>query len=746
MEYNKMFSSVDSSRSFNRRHSYYAEYADIKRRLSLDSSKERKEKEIYDKYKKELIDKQKRELRTGRRKLPTLLTNSYFLALESVTEEREMSRSQSSAANLSRGTSPDRKHMQSAATVKVAASTFRRLLSKKSRIEKRHTYPKLFHSHSYREREAFRRKISFKKIARTVYITLRWYRLHNFRFREDDDDISPYIKGLTFHDYDNQPDLMFDKSQYKAKKSIRVPEETKRILSKPPSQRTEQELYSALLTLRNIEAFAAYPNRMQKMIVEVGQYERFEAKRIVVRQGHPGSSYYFMLSGAAVVMVMEDPNSYARPIKHLEKGMDFGEIALTLNIRRQGTIITKEPCELMSIGRRDYQRIFMAGGVRSIQDPDQEKFLRHLPFLHNWPIHLLPDAGDKTHFLFFKRGATIVKETNLSQWIVIVKSGSISILKRLKRVMPFEWKQKKEIKFVTEKEKRDNYAKRLVLRRHILSELKIPLKGNTVDDEDNQFEEYPGKYKIFIHPGEDPKLEESEATTPLIDGLPEIKENNSKKTSFQNIQRRLLPKLSEASGEENEEDNPLFSNMNKSERHPGFGLQREETSFDILAPVPSKKKLQERQSNRRESILEKEREMMGFEEKTRTVQDDLDNVVKDPDELTLADLNPEFVRVQTLIKGQVFGLSDLILEQKTSFSIVSNGADVILIDQQFYLKHAPEKLLSKMRQELCPYPTDDDLQTRLQQSVDWDAYRSNTMSNTLKYLETRRQLRHTLKV
>lgn len=25
---------------------------------------------------------------------------------------------------------------------------------------------------------------------------------------------------------------------------------------------------------------------------------RFEAKRIVVRQGHPGSSYYFMLSGA----------------------------------------------------------------------------------------------------------------------------------------------------------------------------------------------------------------------------------------------------------------------------------------------------------------------------------------------------------------------------------------------------------------------------------------------------------------
>lgn len=30
---------------------------------------------------------------------------------------------------------------------------------------------------------------------------------------------------------------------------------------------------------------------------------RFEAKRIVVRQGHPGSSYYFMLSGAGELLL-----------------------------------------------------------------------------------------------------------------------------------------------------------------------------------------------------------------------------------------------------------------------------------------------------------------------------------------------------------------------------------------------------------------------------------------------------------
>jgi hypothetical protein len=122
-----------------------------------------------------------------------------------------------------------------------------------------------------------------------------------------------------------------------------------------------------------------------------------------------------------------------------------------------------------------------------------------------------------------------------------------------------------------------------------LAELKIPLKGNTVDNEDNQFEEYPGKYKMFIHPGDEPESVELETTTPLIEGLPDIKENNSKRNSFQNIQRKFLPKLSEASGDETADDNPLFSNMNKTETHPVFGLEREETSFDILATLPKKK-------------------------------------------------------------------------------------------------------------------------------------------------------------
>ena len=46
------------------------------------------------------------------------------------------------------------------------------------------------------------------------------------------------------------------------------------------------------------------------------------------------------------------------------------------------------------------------------------------------------------------------------------------------------------------------------------------------------------------------------------------------------------------------------------------------------------------------------------------------------------------------------GLSDLILGQNTSLCVVSNGADVILVNKQLYFEHASEGLLRRMRQDV----------------------------------------------
>ena len=43
--------------------------------------------------------------------------------------------------------------------------------------------------------------------------------------------------------------------------------------------------------------------------------------------------------------------------------------------------------------------------------------------------------------------------------------------------------------------------------------------------------------------------------------------------------------------------------------------------------------------------------------------------------------------------------------------------------------------------QLCPYPTEEELQMRLQTSVDWDAYRQTTLADTLKSMRMRKEVR-----
>lgn len=70
--------------------------------------------------------------------------------------------------------------------------------------------------HRYRECNLFHRRFFFF--------------LH-YRNRENDDEVSPFIKGLHFRDYDNPIDLMFDPSKFKANKSVSIRNQILRFIS-----------------------------------------------------------------------------------------------------------------------------------------------------------------------------------------------------------------------------------------------------------------------------------------------------------------------------------------------------------------------------------------------------------------------------------------------------------------------------------------------------------------------------------
>ena len=51
---------------------------------------------------------------------------------------------------------------------------------------------------------------------------------------------------------------------------------------------------------------------------------RYEAKRVILRQGHRASAFYFILSGSVVVMVYDNEIKAAKPVAYMSKGMTFG--------------------------------------------------------------------------------------------------------------------------------------------------------------------------------------------------------------------------------------------------------------------------------------------------------------------------------------------------------------------------------------------------------------------------------------
>nr|KAG5701613.1 hypothetical protein BaRGS_019302 [Batillaria attramentaria] len=231
--------------------------------------------------------------------------------------------------------------------------------------------------------------------------------------------------------------LSFDPSYFKANKEISISSEVKNILRLPPSARTQEQIQTAMYGLQSLPSFAEYPLHMQEKLSKVAWYEVVPPKRTIIRQGHYAENFYFILSGQAVVTILiRDPKtgeSHVRTANFMRKGTSFGELALLHHSRRTATVTSHDTVQLLSIGRDDFFDIFMA---RQGQDeiPEHIRFISQLDFMKGWPIERLLEHPEHCLLHFFKRNMVIVKDSEQSEWLYIVKSGSCQVLKQLRGV------------------------------------------------------------------------------------------------------------------------------------------------------------------------------------------------------------------------------------------------------------------------------------------------------------------------
>ncbi|XP_071501662.1 uncharacterized protein [Diadema antillarum] len=536
----------------------------------------------------------------------------------------------------------------------------------------------------------------FRRIARLVLNCVKICRRSYLNIEEEKSEYMSFIQVGTRAD-DNGDRLFFDPDYFKADKSQRLSEDTKRILTEHPHKRTDKELKYVQIALRNIKAFAEYPIRMQGRLCKVGWLETYGPSRAILRQGHPPHAFYFILSGTLVVTIFTTNGPKGKPctqtVAFLRRGQSFGELAILNETVRASTVITKSRCELLVISVQDFQDIFMvSGGIKSVNDPDQSAFLTSLRFLTLWPIHILPQRPKDCLFHFFATGDVLVQDSNQSDWIYIVKSGSCSVIKKLKSVSENvdSAYMRKNVSMAWEKGT-------MLGARLGITGTDAPKSPARKKSRGSRRKSTPGSSAGKSH-DDTSNTSSRGADSSAIDFS--LQGHGSETSSVLAAVTRKGDGVYLKTGSQGSSDG-----RNDSDNEAGD----ENEELDENTGLPK-----------------------NFVDQRRTFHTDLDAAkATGPRELTEADKHPMFVTIQLLLKGGVFGVNNIVFPDQPSLSLVSNGAECIMIKKQFYLEHATEDTLSLLRKNEFPYPTEEQLQEKLQKHMNWNAYKDHTVKSVV---------------
>ncbi|XP_076469472.1 uncharacterized protein LOC143299864 [Babylonia areolata] len=614
------------------------------------------------------------------------------------------------------------------------------------------------------------------------------------------DTSSMPLEDLLGEAVDKDDDMLFDPSRFKANRQRRVPQEAKRILTKPAAERTPEEIQYAMIGMRNIPQVAIFPMRMQRNLAQFGEFQCFEAKRRILRQGHPADGFYVILYGNVIVAVKNEETGFAKIVVELPRGETFGDIAIVSGGARNSSVLTKTYTELLYISKSVYENTFLTGGMKSINDPDHHDFLGSLSFLRGWPIQKLSDKESEkfVRFMYIQRDGVIMRDSNFTNWLVVVKSGSLKVLKKLVRSKPTVSRRSGLYRHRSCASAYESFVmdareyNRWLTSRGV--SLPSPLQADDGEEEEEE-EEFEEEEEV-----EDQKEEEDEFDDDVIgdvstEDVDERCENEQSQQHPRNNDHhdeqhhnQHHPHINEHQGhhhhhhhhqQDHQQDHqhshkrprerrkgviyPGHDGVRSVSAHPGVrthpvrphtwvkgDLQdrhpsRSRKSWSAKHPAPSPA-LTSALSNRgahlpkrtkltspkirfdvRQSPQDTEQDIpqeAKFALAKRTILDDMDAAyLSKTHPVTEADMNPQFVYVQTLTKGDVFGLASLVFPDQPSLCLVSNGAECMFIDKRFYQDHCPPLLSRRLRTEVSPYPSDSKLQQDLVNRINWDVYK-----------------------
>jgi CRP/FNR family cyclic AMP-dependent transcriptional regulator len=141
-----------------------------------------------------------------------------------------------------------------------------------------------------------------------------------------------------------------------------------------------QSIVSTTL-LRNVPMFAGLDEPQLAVLVRMVVRKAFGRNSLIIGAGDPTDSLYIVLNGRLKVLMSDDQGREVI-LSILKPGEFFGEMGLLDDSPRSASVVTIEPCELLSISKTDFKRslsenfdlslMVMRGLVKRLREADQK--------------------------------------------------------------------------------------------------------------------------------------------------------------------------------------------------------------------------------------------------------------------------------------------------------------------------------------------------------------------------------------
>ena len=261
----------------------------------------------------------------------------------------------------------------------------------------------------------------FKRVANAVRRQLRWFRLWA-------QDVEDCCKGINS---DSGPPGLNVAAFRPA--SEQLSRKAKLILMKPTHTRNAEELRFLDRCIVRLKCFDQYTIPVRKQLSTVLYFEAFEKGRVIIRQGHPGYNFYFIVSGS-VSVELEEIDRRGRKSRYsvaeLRSGSSFGERALLGNDRRTATVLCKEYSEFLRMDHHDFDSI-----IRYAQQRDCEtrsRCVREHPILHDLEPRSFKLAVDASRIVRFPTNSVILRDLSVPTGVVyLITKGYCKVIQKV---------------------------------------------------------------------------------------------------------------------------------------------------------------------------------------------------------------------------------------------------------------------------------------------------------------------------